>query len=362
MSGSVTGTDMRPNSDAAYNNSVSKIEETLAQFEQEHSIPEPPQKSADDFESTPEPDDVSESDDTKSDDSQELADDDDSTPVTDGDSDDSSDDSKEKPAIPDNYFRAAAHQGWTPERISKLYEVDPEGTVEFLKKVYEDTNNLNGQFAELGRRKIALEQAKVNVESKPQETKSELDLVKLREQYEDDPVGVMLEIIKTQSPKPQEQSVTQPVQSNQREEDMAIAQQLHTFFISKDLEVYRDFYGSPDKNNPYDWSKSTPGQNANRYAITQEADAIIAGYELQGKQISVREALEKAHLRVTAPITEQIVREQLVSQVKKRSKSLTLRPSQSQGVVASGGTGEKSEAKAIQTAQAGLNELKKKGL
>ena len=38
MSGSVTGTDMRQNSEEAYDASVSKVAETLAQFEQENPI------------------------------------------------------------------------------------------------------------------------------------------------------------------------------------------------------------------------------------------------------------------------------------------------------------------------------------
>jgi hypothetical protein len=364
MSGSVTGTDMRPDSEAAYEGSVSKVEETLAKFEQEHSIPAPPTP-ADKSEPTLEPDADSEPDseqepEQKSEQEleQEPADDDKSTPESkEGEGQES-----DKPAIPDNYFRAAQHQGWTPERISKLYDADPEGTVEFLKKVYEDTNSLNGQFAELGRKKIALEQVEVKAKAEPQDAKPELDLAKLRERYEDDPVGVMLDIVKAQTPKLQEQPAVQPAQTNQREEDVAVAQQLQTFFTGKDLDAYQDFYGSPDEKNPYDWSKTTPGQAANRQAVINEADAIIAGCELQGRQISVAEALEAAHLRVSAPIAEKVVREQLVKQVKKRSKGITLKPSSSQGVAAGSKVEEKSEAKAIETAGAKLTELKKKGL
>ncbi len=137
---------------------------------------------------------------------------------------------------------------------------------------------------------------------------------------------------------------------------MAIAQQLHTFFTGKELEAYKDFYGFPDEKNPYDWSGTTPGQVANRQAVIQEADAIIAGHELQGKQISVAEALEKAHLRVSAPIAEKVIREKIIKEVKKRSKGITLKPSNRENKIPD--TKEKkSEEKAIQTAEAGLKEL-----
>lgn len=361
MSGSNTGTLMQPDGEAAYESSVDKVAETLAKFEEEHSIPEPPTPAVKP-DSTPEPEpepEPGQEPEPEPESEPEPAEDGDSTPES---NEDAGQEPTEKPAIPDNYFRAAQHQGWKPEQISKLYEADAEGTVEWLKQLYDASNNLNGQFAELGRAKIALEQKQTESKTMSQETKPELDLDKLRERYEDDPVGVMLDIVKAQTPKPQEQPAAQSAQTNRREEDMAVAQQLQTFFTAKDLEVYQDFYGSPDKSNPYDWSKTTPGQAANRQAVIQDADAIIAGYELQGKQISVSEALEKAHLRVSAPIAHQIVREQIVSQVKKRSKGITLRPSESQGVVAGLKAEEKSEAKAIQTAKAGLEALKKKGL
>ncbi|NIV16171.1 MAG: hypothetical protein GWN62_34405, partial [Aliifodinibius sp.] len=136
---------------------------------------------------------------------------------------------------------------------------------------------------------------------------------------------------------------------------------LHTFFTGKDLDSYKDFYGLPDEKNPYDWSKTTPGQAANRKAVIDEADAIITGYEFQGKQISVAEALEKAHLRVSAPIAERVIREKILSEVKKRSKGVTLKPSGRKNKAPST-IEKKSEEKAIQTAEKGLNELKKKGL
>jgi len=358
MSGSNTGTIMKSDGEKEYEFSISKVEETLAKFEQEHSIPEPPAKLADDSKPTPKSDDVK----SEQEQEQESAGDEHSTPIekSGSESDPESSKQKEKPAIPDNYYRAAIHQGWKPEQISKLYESDPQGTVDWLKQMHEATNNLTGQFAELGRKFREVEQQKTQVKQQP-ESKSELDVEKLREKYEDDPVGTMIEIMKSQNQKPAEQPA-QPTQTSHQEEDVAVAQQLHMFFTGKDLELFKEFYGNPDEKNPYDWSKTTPGQAANRKAVINEADAIIAGYEFQGKSISVAEALEKAHLRVSAPIAEKVIREKILSEVKKRSKGITLKPSDSKGKIPDTKREEKSETKAIQTAQAGLNELKKKGL
>ena len=49
--------------------------------------------------------------------------------------------------------------------------------------------------------------------------------------------------------------------------------------------------------------------------------------ELQGKKIEFSEALRRAHLVVSAPVQEKILREELHGKVKKRSKGITVKSS-----------------------------------
>ena len=56
------------------------------------------------------------------------------------------------------------------------------------------------------------------------------------------------------------------------------------------------------------------------------ADQIRAGRALQGLDTTVDEALAQAHLLVSEPIRETMVRKGIVSKLKKRSNSLSLRP------------------------------------
>ena len=368
MPSNLTGTDMRANSEAAYADSdvVQNVSNHLAEMQEklgvDSSIPEPPASPAESPEPTLEPEPEPEPEP-----SSELADDGSPTPAEPAEP--AAESGDQKPAIPDNYYRAAVHSGFTPERISKQYEIDAEGTLEFLKQNYEHVNNLSRQFADLGRTAIGLKQKEAAQQiptQQPAVQKPELDVEKLRKQYEDDPFGAMVELFKTQAVQPQQVSQPEPtvIQPDRAafEEQAAALQQLHQFFKIDDMEVYKDFYGEISDESMFDWGSLPPGQLANRRALVNLADQIIAGHELQGKQVSTAEGLQLAHLVITEPIREQIVREKIVSQVKKRSKGITLKPSGSGPATAAATTGQgvKSEEQALTNLQQRLPGFRQK--
>jgi len=147
---------------------------------------------------------------------------------------------------------------------------------------------------------------------------------------------------------------------------MAVLQQLNQFFGAEDMGVYEEFYGSTkdaDGNALYDYKSLTPGQQANRQAVVSLADQIIAGAELQGTQMSVAQGLELAHLAVTRPMSETVIREKLVSAVKKRGKGVTLKPSGAKtSPTDSAGGGQKSEGQLMIDTAARLAALRAKGM
>lgn len=365
MAGEKTGLDMRGDSHAYEDpNVVSKVAQTLEKFDDgEPSIPEPPVSPAGELEPTLEPEPKVEPEPT-----------DGGEPTLSEPSGEAAGTEPEKPPLPDNYFRAAQHQGWEPEEIAEFYNKDPEKAVKTFGKIYESTNNLSQQFAAAGRAAIELQKkTQPVIQSQVVEQKPIMDVEKLRKQYEDDPFGAMVELVKgvTQKPEPVPQAtqIPQTVATTNRqtfEEDMAVLQQLNQFYGAEDMKAYESFYGaakSADGVPLYDWRVLTPGQQANRQAVVDLADRILAGVELQGKQMSVAQGLELAHLSVTSSMTEQVVRDKLVSAVKKRSKGITLKPSgaktSSDGVA---GGGQKTEEQATINAEARLKALREKGL
>ena len=244
--------------------------------------------------------------------------------------------------IPDSFYRAAIHQGWKPEEIQEFCEKTPELALRTFGKIHESTNKLSSQFAELGRIKMQSVKTEQKIEDKPgkvAETKVEsIDIAQLKEAYKDDPiVDVIVQQQKqyqnvlerldaqTEEIRQTRQSVNAP---NVKEQEL-IQQQVSQFFGADDMKIYTDFYGS-DKDaegNAVQPESFMPGQRANRAAIIQMADQMIAGAELQGREMSVSEALECSHMVLTAPMVEQRVRSKIKKAVVKRNKGITLKGS-----------------------------------
>ena len=233
--------------------------------------------------------------------------------------------------MPDAYYRAAVHRGWKPEEIKEFFDSSPKIAKRTFANIYESVNKSSKEFATLGRMK--LEQQR-----QPTEFKG-VDIDKLKETYgEDEPLmDIVLEVQrqnKVLSEQIQKQTSQQQTQVSNRELK-ALEQQIDSFFIADDLKLYEDFYG-PGKNATGGITQPdelTPGQRANRRAALKIGDEIIAGNSYQGYEMPVIEALELAHLRITAPIKEQKIREDIISKVVKRSKSITLKGSGKKAVV-----------------------------
>jgi len=260
------------------------------------------------------------------------------TDKTDG----TADDTKLTPAE----IRAAIHQGWKQEDIDSLVKTNPGLAKRTCAKMLEGTNNLSKKFAELGKK--AVEPApKAKEEAKTEK----IDLAKLREQYEDDPIVGIVEQLANEVAALKSAPVTAGEAASAKTnaeaaEDAAIGQQIDTFFKGSDLSSYSEFYGAVPKTSK-NWDALTQGQIKNRYQVVEKANLIVLGAKSQGVAMTLDEAFENAHLLVTEGIREQVVRKKIKSEVKKRNGSLTLEPSTSKTTVDSGKvTGKEREDRA----------------
>lgn len=240
----------------------------------------------------------------------------------------------DKPALIDSHYRAALRMGMKPEDISDLYDASPELATKTLAKCYEMVNAESVRLGKLGIAQQKAERAKATPVAQPQaqpqpqpsDDRFSRMAAKVKEHYGDDPMAeVLLEILK------ERQSVQQPQQRQQEpevphrsiEEEIAARQQINAFFADPDMEAYEDFYG---KNSSVlgDWSHLTPGQRANRIEVCNRAQMILYGAAAAGVEMGTAEALERAHLEVSAAVMEQIVRTRLAKSAKKREKGVTL--------------------------------------
>ena len=255
------------------------------------------------------------------------------------------DESDETPPISDAYRRAAIHRGWTDEEVDELYKSNPELCEKTLAKVHEEVNRASKDFAAIGRaRKEQANKTEQIVQPQPvvpeQPVASAIDLTKLRDQYgADDPMITVVEAIQQRAIAAEQATATlraelaqqrteqpQQVSAAVERERQALGQQINTFFNDEAAKLYDDFYGTVEKGANWD-DTLIPGQVANRIAVIEMADQIFAGAESLGRAIEFEEAMQLAHMSVSAPMKERVVRERITKEVTKRGKTLTLKPS-----------------------------------
>lgn len=263
--------------------------------------------------------------------------------------------------LSDAYNRAALHRSWTQEEIDDFYESNPELANKTFAKIYEEVNRVSQEYANMGRKRK--EQSSATVEQ-PAEHKVEspefkgVDVDTLRKEYPDEePLMKVIELLNEQNKSLAEsrtaQESAQPTGLSPEQEraliqeSAAIEQQVDTFFGSDGLKPYSDFYGKLDKSAT-DWNALMPGEKANRWAVIKMMDEMITGARVYGRDMNVDEALRLAHLSVTEPIREKIIRKTIQDSVTKRSDSLTLKPT---SVERSESVGTKTE-KDVETAVA----------
>ena len=277
-------------------------------------------------------------------------------------------DAKEVTPLPDIYYRAAIHRGMKPEEITEFYNTNPEVCVRTLSGIYEAVKRSNAEFAAQGRsRKERMEQA-AQAAAAPQKEESEfvdVDIAALEESEMDPDALAVIKTLNDQNKQlydkiqSVESTVVQPQESLDRataQEVNLIDQQITNFFKSEEAKPYTDLYGTI-VDGATDWSGLLPGEKANRWAVIEMMDDIIAGAELNNRDISVDEAMRMAHLNVSEPQRTKVIREELKATVVKRNKSLSLKPSGASKSDTSSSSGPKSEEDLETDTQARLNKV-----
>ena len=270
--------------------------------------------------------------------------------VEDTDVDKNTDDKDTKEVqLPDAYYRAAIHQGWTPDEIKDFFEADPELAIKTLAKNHESTNKLNSEFARMGR--IKPEDKKV-ADSKTATEAVSVDMDAIKEQYGDDSAIVKaMTIMQAKLDSIPEQQMVERVDNMPHNDPMRAT--VDRFFTDSALKPYEDFYGEGN-----DTEKLTQGQFKHRHDMLQTAEDIVRGSQFYGRAITVEAAMEQAHLLVSEPVREEAVRKELKATVRKRAKGVTLKPAKSKAAKSKTDgplTSKQQEAKV----QAGLNRIYK---
>ena len=245
------------------------------------------------------------------------------------------------PELPDSYYRSAARNGWTPEVIAEMVtDIGIEKVTTLLSNIHKADNNMTNTFSDLGRKAKELDGRNappdITGEGEGKSTEFKVEMEALVEKYgEDDPLVIMY-AQQGQSLKELQESFKELnanlslTQSEVSQQEQRLEEQtrksVNGFFDGKGMEPFAKFYGNLDKVDDT-WDGLARGQKANRDAVCVEADRILVGAQMHGDKMSLDEAMERAHMIISEPIAESIVRTKIMKSVEKRSKARVVRPS-----------------------------------
>lgn len=266
--------------------------------------------------------------------------DDDPSSSEDKESDDteSSEDSEagdETPTLSDALRRSAIHQEWTQEEIDEFMKADPEKAIKTFEKIHESNNRLTTEFSKLGQAALKVQhdadQSTTNTHQQDDVTKI---IAGLGKEHDGDPlyedfVKPLAQALKASQSQQVVQHVASPtVETRNRDRD-GLVQQVNEFFSQETLRDYDEYYGTP--GHP-----KTNDQLGSYNQVLQLADQIVAGSILQQNELSVPEALDKAHLVIAEPFRQTATQNALKVSVKKREKGVQLKPNSSASTVDDG--------------------------
>lgn len=315
-----------------------------------------------DEEDESEEDDHEEDDDDEDDRSEEDDEDEEDDSSTSGDEED------ELEPVPQAYIQAAKAYGWTDKKIKKLLKLDRATALETLAGIYDTRNQINSHYSEMGRRANQEPPKK----KEPAPTVPPIDVAAIEEALggkdEAAPVIALLQkqnemiaaMQPSNEPAPRNDALLPDIDSRYQNavEESGVEQQLNMFFDTDSMKPFKEVYGNMAIGQT--WEDLPAGQRKHRFKVLQKADSIIGGAKIQGRKVSLQEALLDAHLLVTQPYRDKITVDGIRKKVVKRSKGRTLKPSKSRNKAKTGErmkNGKRTEAQLLQDTQARLNKI-----
>jgi hypothetical protein len=126
----------------------------------------------------------------------------------------------------------------------------------------------------------------------------------------------------------------------------ALVREINTSIEDLAKGGFEGFYGKT--------AETTQQQHDNRFKVGQVADQIRAGAQMQGVNMSIKDALNRAHLIVTADQVKAQVRKEITATVKRRATQITARPTTR--ATSSGQSGNRGDMAAIAAVEAFMSE------
>jgi hypothetical protein len=249
----------------------------------------------------------------------------------------------EAPTLDPNLRFVAQQFGWSDEKIDKLLKADPELAQDTFTNLSDAYTNLSRQMLPQGDSQGLPGTQPGSMTAQQQATTSPLDTLlsdKALAQFAEANGEEIVE--KFLKPFAQERQALKAELSEMKayvevQQRRAVATEATTV-LEKLSGQFADLYGK-------DTLQLSDPQKQARTNLAGIADQLRAGAKSQGRELSVSEALNRAHLIVSAGHRQQAVRKQVTEQVQRRSKQISAKPTQRRNPTTAGG---RSDAAAIE--------------
>lgn len=230
------------------------------------------------------------------------------------------------PMLPSGHRRAALARGYTTEEVDQYLRTKPEEATVRFGEIFDDWQKQNSQWSDRGRQlaDIEREASKKGTSSEtatkvvPEATLAHFDVEALVEEHGDSeelikalvaPMNAMVDRVNAATEK-----LSKSEDFLRTQEINALTDATRDFFKSKEMESSKEVYG--DKVG-----ELTDEQMTSRMKLFEQADMLVTGAAAHGKDITIQDALERAHILTSQGTRDDAIRAELRKSLKKRTKT-----------------------------------------
>jgi len=237
----------------------------------------------------------------------------------------------DSPTLPAAYRRSLLASEWTDKEIDDFFVSNPDGAMVFAEKVHRTRNAQTAQFAAAGREAQAQAQRTNAPEAPPPEMPGgfeRIDTDALIDKFGGNeeviaaiagPMNKVIDQMNVALPK-----INANVEASENTRRQSLGQAIEDFFTGADMKSFAGIYGDSSADS---LAVPTDDQQQSRDKVLETADAIMTGARMQGRQLTVPEALTMAHDSLSVEYRTEVARTELKTKVKKRASGVTLKPS-----------------------------------
>lgn len=227
------------------------------------------------------------------------------------------------PILPAAYRRSLKAYEWTDAEIEAGLKSGGAQFIQTASKLHATRNRELGEWAKLGREKKAETAATLPAPSSiGTAALPAINVEELKKEYGENtffdkvvvPINQTIAAINSMLP-----AVQKSVARTQRSEAEALGSQIDGFFSGSELKDFAPIYGTKT-------ATLTDAQLTERQKVLEHADALIGGAAMQGRKLTLEQALTLAVDSLTSGQREQTAREKIAASLKARQRGITLKP------------------------------------